>query len=364
MKHPKLQFRSTVEVLTKATRDMPRLMGYAEAGGKEDFKAWQRKARRKFKDLLGTLAPTVTDPRSWLVHAEECDGFTREFWALESPFGDHIPIYRLVPHCDHGPDAVMLAYHGHGPYGADPVAGVMKGRPGEEDTLRQHNYDYGVQFAQRGYLVYAPCQRGFGMRCDIENPITDPDFLPEPNDPSPPPGCSCIDINTRAIILGSSDMGLRLQDAVQIVDWIKGREGEGELPLGCMGLSGGGHMTQFLAATDARIDAASIQGYFCYWLDQIVDITHCNCNYVPGLLRNFEQDDVSALICPRPLLVTTADEDGVAPVKSFRRAYRVLKGIYRDHGDERDLEQDIFHGGHEFSGRKAFKFFDKHLRRR
>jgi len=57
--------------------------------------------------------------------------------------------------------------------------------------------------------------------------------------------------------------------------------GESKPPLGCVGLSGGGHITLFLAAVDPRIDAASIQGYFCFWTDQIVDVTHCNCNYVP-----------------------------------------------------------------------------------
>ena len=61
--------------------------------------------------------------------------------------------------------------------------------------------------------------------------------------------------------------------------------------------------------------------------------------------------------------MTTADNDTVAPVKSFRRAYGALKGIYRDQRAEKHLQQDIFEGGHEFSGRKAFDFFGKHLTR-
>jgi len=163
-------------------------------------------------------------------------------------------------------------------------------------------------------------------------------------------------------LLGTTDMGLRVQDAMHVISWIKSRPGEGRAPLGCMGLSGGGHTTEFLAAVDTRIKAASIQGYFCYWTDQIVDVTHCNCNYVPSLLRYFEQDDVCGLICPRPLLVTTADNDGVAPIKSFRRAYRALQGTYRDQGVAGNLVQDTFVGGHEFTGRKAYAFFDRHLR--
>lgn len=166
----------------------------------------------------------------------------------------------------------------------------------------------------------------------------------------------------RASLIGTTDMALRVQDAMHVIDWIHSTPAEARMPLGCVGLSGGGHTTEFLTALDTRIQAASIQGYFCYWVDQIMDVTHCNCNYVPGLLRWFEQDDVCGLICPRPLLVTTATNDGVAPVKSFRQAFKALKQIYRDQGVEQNLEQDIFEGGHEFSGRKAFDFFDKHLR--
>ncbi|MHB8995288.1 MAG: alpha/beta hydrolase family protein, partial [Armatimonadota bacterium] len=158
-----------------------------------------------------------------------------------------------------------------------------------------------------------------------------------------------------------TDIGLRIQDAMHLIDWIKTRKDEKSLPLGCVGLSGGGHTTEFLTALDTRIQAASIQGYFSYWVDQIMDHTHCACNYVPSLLRHFEQDDVCGLIAPRPLLVTTADEDGVAPIKSFRKAYKSLQGIYGDQGAKGNLEADTFAGGHEFSGRKAFKFFEKHL---
>lgn len=359
MKQPQFQFRSTVALLQQWTAEMSRAMGYDETGAKDNFAAWQRKARRKLRDLLGFWPATVTKPRAWQLGSEAAEGFTRETWAVESPFGDHIFLYRLVPDGMKKPEAVMLALHGHGYYGADPVAGVMKGRYGEADMLKACNYDYGQAFAQRGYLVYAPTQRGFSQRCDLDNPASIENF-PEDQAASSP-GSSCLDINARAILLGTTDIGLRVQDAEHLISWIKSRPDGGKVPLGCVGLSGGGHTTEFLAALDTRIDAASIQGYFCYWTDQIVDVTHCNCNYVPGLLRYFEQDDVCALICPRPLLVTTADNDGVAPLKSFRKAYKALKKIYCDQGAETMLEQDVFQGGHEFSGRKAFAFFDRHL---
>lgn len=359
---PKLRFRSTVAMLQQWSADMPRQLGYDETGARDDFAPWQRKARKKLRELLGFWPVQVARPQAWMLCSEQADGFVREQWALQSPFGDHILLYRLVPEGMIQPDAVLLALHGHGMYGADPVSGIMKGRFSEEATYTGCNYDYGAQFARRGTLVYAPCQRGFAQRCDADNPASVEGY--EVNPQAPPPGCTCLDINSRAILLGTTDIGLRVQDAMQVITWIKSRPKEGLVPLGCLGLSGGGHTTELLSALDTRIEAACIQGYFSYWTEQIVGHTHCNCNYIPSLLRYFEQDDVCGLICPRPLLVTTADQDGVAPLKSFKKAYKALKGIYRDQGAEKNLEQDVFEGGHEFSGRKAFAFFDRHLRHR
>ena len=339
MTTPHFDFQGTVPYLQKLTRSLPHALGYAEAGGAENFPAWQRRARRKLRELLGFLPAQVSSPRSWLLESEAVEGFTREHWALESPLGDHIFLYRLLPEQPLG--RVMVALHGHGTYPNDAVAGVNLGREKEADEIEYYNYDYGAECARRGYLVYVPCQRGFNQRGGACH--------------------QCLDINSRAILLGSSDIGLRVQDVLWLIDWIKSRPEERRLPLGCMGLSGGGHATQFVAALDPRVQAACNQGYFAYWRDQIVDTTHCNCNYVPGLLHWFEQPDVAALICPRPLLVTTATEDTVSPIASFRRAYKALRAIYQAQGVGERLEQDTFEGHHEWSGRKVYGFFERWL---
>ncbi|MHB8997590.1 MAG: alpha/beta hydrolase family protein, partial [Armatimonadota bacterium] len=205
MKQPSFRFRDTARMLQEWGRNMPRLSGYDEAGGKDDLLAWQRKGRKKLRELIGILPMKNPKPQSWLLEVEKLDSFDREHWAIESPFGDHMFFYRLVP--AQQPRAVMFALHGHGTYGADPVAGIMKGRYGEEASYTNANYNYGEEFTKRGYLVYALTQRGFGVRCDLDNPANGPDV---PHDTLyPPPGCSCQDINTRAILLGTTDIGLR-----------------------------------------------------------------------------------------------------------------------------------------------------------
>src|SRR5438034_1026215 len=57
----------------------------------------------------------------------------------------------------------VLALHGHGNYGYDPVAGCDD-RPGVDKAIAACNYDYGRQLVRRGYVVAVPCLTPFGRR--------------------------------------------------------------------------------------------------------------------------------------------------------------------------------------------------------
>lgn len=156
---PRFRFRETVDMLQEWGREMPRLMGYDETEARNSFAAWQRKGRKKLREVLG-FWPVQSAPQplqAWMLSSEEAAGFTREEWALQSPFGDHLFLYRLLPDSD--PKGIMLALHGHGYYGADPVVGVTKGRYNEEQTLETCNYTYGAEFA-RGLHGLRPVPAG------------------------------------------------------------------------------------------------------------------------------------------------------------------------------------------------------------
>ena len=84
---PKFDFQGTVPYLQKVTRTMPKALGYAEAGGAEDFRGWQRRARRKLRELMGFLPAEVSSPRSWLLETEAVEGFTREHWRWSRRWG-------------------------------------------------------------------------------------------------------------------------------------------------------------------------------------------------------------------------------------------------------------------------------------
>ncbi|MHC2182784.1 hypothetical protein [Paenibacillus sp. PvR148] len=67
------------------------------------------------------------------------------------------------------------------------------------------------------------------------------------------------------------------------------------------------------------------------------------------------------MIAPRPLLIENGVYDDGFPIEASIEAHERLRQIYRGACAEERLVFDIFEGAHEFSGRKAFDFFDKWL---
>ena len=68
------------------------------------------------------------------------------------------------------------------------------------------------------------------------------------------------------------------------------------------GNSGGGTVSLFAAACDTRISVSVPGCYFCTFAGSIGSIAHCDCNYVPGILRLGEMHDVAGLIAARDFL--------------------------------------------------------------
>jgi hypothetical protein len=90
-------------------------------------------------------------------------------------------------------------------------------------------------------------------------------------------------------------------------------------------------------------------------------VFHCECNYIPGLLKYAEMPDIASLIAPRPLLVVSGTQDDLFPVDQVEAGYRQLQQLYRLLGVPERLDKDIYEGGHRFSANKIFGFLDRWL---
>ena len=90
-------------------------------------------------------------------------------------------------------------------------------------------------------------------------------------------------------------------------------------------------------------------------------MSHCICNYVPGMLKVAEMYDLAGLIAPRPLFVESGTEDNIFPVEATRFAFGKAQEIYGMFGAEERIGLEIFEGEHAFYGKGAFRFLKRWL---
>ena len=110
---------------------------------------------------------------------------------------------------------------------------------------------------------------------------------------------------------------------------------------------------------DTRLCPYENSAAFAYALDRSL----CGAQYVPGLLRWAELPDVGALIAPRPLLIEAGLQDVHFQIAASREAHRTLERAYHLLGAADALWRDEFDAGHRWSGRLAYAFMDRYLKK-
>jgi hypothetical protein len=312
---------------------------------------WQRTLRNVVDHLLGERASEPCDLDPHRIESGEMGGLKHELIVIQTRPGEYTPCHILFPPDGTPPYRPLIALHGHGTWGAKGILGVAESDHASA-FIRQLNYDYARQFALRGHLVFAPVLRGFGERME-----TPPDASKE--------GewwlSSCRELSLNALLLGQTLLGLRVWDVMRLIDYVRSRSEPMVDGLACVGLSGGGTVTLFTAALDARISCAVVSGYMNTFRDSIMSMEHCVCNYVPGIVQYAEIADIAGLIAPRPLLVESGTSDPIYPVAGTEKAVETLRQIYRCFEAEDCLETDFFEGVHEWSGRKAYDWMARWL---
>ena len=78
----------------------------------------------------------------------------------------------------------------------------------------------------------------------------------------------------------------------------------------------------------------------------IGSIIHCDCNYLPGILRLGEMHDIAGLVAPRHFLAVAGRDDPIFPVAHTRAAFKHLAMIYGTAGVPARCELYIGDGGH------------------
>lgn len=160
--------------------------------------------------------------------------------------------------------------------------------------------------------------------------------------------------------------GVELWNAMRGLDLLCERPEVDADKLGVTGISGGGTQSWYIAAADPRIKVvAPVCGTSTVnsHVHQRTIDGHCDC-MMP--INTYRQDfhDIGALIAPRPLLIASADRDGLNSIEAVRDVHGRLHEIYKLYGRPDNLvlvETPGGHSYHERSRTRIFSFFLKHL---
>lgn len=310
-----------------------------------DVAAWQRKLRRKLKQLLGST-PTERcelDPRTIWKRNHRLGTIEKIVFTAE-PYAD-VPAYVCLPKNAEPPYTFFICVQGHSSGMHNSIAVL---RENEDRPLKiEGDRDFGLQCMARGMAALCIEQRSFGERR-------------EQKQENPYPGM-CHDAAVHALMLGRTLIGERVYDVDRGIDYLASRGDADMKAIGIMGNSGGGTISTFSAAMLPRLSYAMPSCYFCTFRDSIMSIRHCTCNFVPGILDVAEMSDILGTFAPKPVVVVAGADDEIFPVKAVRRAFRDLKRIYKACGAESHCHLVVGQEGHRFYADDAWPVMLKEI---
>jgi dienelactone hydrolase len=301
-----------------------------------DLKAWEAdrpKRYRQFLEMMGlqNLPPREKRPPVKVHHVGtlERDGYKIEKIYYESLPHLYVPADLYIPTNVKGPVPGVLYVCGH------------------SRTQKVHYQPYPRRFAQLGFVALIPETIQWG------------EILGEHW------GCwarGWFHWYSRGYTPG----GVELLNGIRGLDLLQERPEVNPERLGVTGISGGGALSWYVAAADDRIKvAAPVCGtgtLESHIEDRTID-GHCDCMWQINTYL-WDNSDIAALIAPRPLMIASANRDGLFSIDAIRECHRATKRIYDLYNASENLvlvETPGPHSYHETSRTKIFSWFLKHL---
>ncbi len=337
--------------------------------GKEKIttrQAWQRQ-REAIKKVLNVFLgePPKSKPALKAKTIEETSrsGHLLRTFVFQTEPNEFVPAYLLIPKNLKGRAPVVLCPHQTTQAGKKEPAGLA-GNPQLQTALHLVN---------RGFVTFTYDAVCFGERHDpASGHYGDaiPFYRKHPQ---------------------WSLMGKMVWDLQRAIDYLETLDFVDNNRIGSIGHSHGGYTTLFGMAFDERIkagvsncgfDTFRIDGNTWRWsrataLLPLLGFYITNPRLNMELYRAvpdsgvidvpFDMHELLALIAPRPILLSTSDEDFVFPNGgwSARRALERIKPVYELLGAQENLSSYFFNGGHDFTAEasaNAYSWLERRLK--
>jgi dienelactone hydrolase len=302
----------------------------AYSGG--DVTEWQKKLRRKLRELIGFMPEKPNKLNVKTLWKKEHELGTIEKITFRSEPGADVMGYICLPKNAKPPYPLMVCLQGHST-GMHNSIGYDRETETEKIKI-DGDRDYALGCMKRGFAALCIEQRSFGLRREQKQKVVSPH--------------GCHDAVLHALFLGRTLLGERVFDVDCGLDYLA-RRGDIDLKkIGIMGNSTGGTVAIYCAALLPRISYAMPSCSFCTYRGSIMAYYHCSDHYVPGLYNYAEMGDVMGLFAPKPVVIVTGSEDEGFPLGEVKKAFTSLKKIYRAAGAEKHCHLIVGQGGHRF----------------
>ena len=319
--------------------------------------------KERLKVFLGASPNSIAGLEARIVEEKVRGDHVIQKLAYQTEPGEFVPAYLLRPKRLNGRNPVVICPHQTTQAGKNEPAGFA-GNPQLQTALH---------LVQRGFVTFTYDALCFGERHDpASGHYGDaiPFYRKHPR---------------------WSLMGKMVWDLQRAIDYLSTLDFVDASRIGSIGHSHGGYTSFFAAALDDRIKAVvSNCGFDTFRLDGntwrwshatalmprlgfYVSNPRINMDLYRAVPDSgvidvpFEMHEVLALIAPRPLLLSTSDEDFVFPNGgwSARRAIARLKPVYDLLGAGENLSSYFFDGGHNFTSAasaNAYAWLDRRLK--
>ena len=294
----------------------------------ENFQEWKAKGRSKLAELLGHPYESC-EPDFRILSEKDCGDYREISFQFQSEPGYYVPCYFCIPVATSRKSPVVICLQGHST-GMHISLGRVK-YPMDAESLGGDR-DFAIQAVKQGFCAITVEQRCFG---ECGGTQTGPD---------------CNNSSLIAMLIGRTTIGERVWDIQRLIDLLE----TGVFPqidvsqICCMGNSAGGTATFYAACMDSRIRFAMPSCSVCTYEDSIAKVSHCTCNYIPGILHYFDMGDLAGLIAPRPLVIVAGKEDSIFPEDGVRKAYEEIERQYKACGAPENCKLVMGPGGHRF----------------
>ena len=268
--------------------------------------AWAERAEQLRRQLLVAAGlwpmPTRTPPEAVIHGRVDRDGYTVEKVFLQSYPGHFVTGNLYRPQGRSGRLPAVLCPHGHWPEGRFHDHGEKKVR--QEIAVGAERFEVGgrhplqarcVQLARMGCVVFLYDMLGYADSVQLAHR---PGWRPAMNTPE-----NWGYFSPQAELRLQTMMGLQTYNSIRALDWLLELPDVDPRRVAVTGASGGGTQTFILCALDPRLAAA-----FPAVMVSTAMQGGCTCENASYLRVGTGNVEIAALIAPRPLGMTAADD--------------------------------------------------------